>query len=303
MLVWVGVPVLGYAAADMVSWWLNVYGSRFESATGRYDDALIKVFAISIVFSLAAWRLRAATPFAAVCGGVICMLITGFTQSLSGSSVFHSGLTPLILLFVLTFEATRLGKVRKRTAGLAESRNGRNAGQIIANLGVAGFFCTVKSGYVASWFSGGIGTYNGEHSGWYWGIFWLPSLAALAEATADTVSSEIGQAFGNRPFLLTTFRQVQPGTDGAVSLLGSLTGIVAAAIVAFSGMPAMGMSCGECSVAFAAGVAGLFFDSLLGATVERKGWIGNDLVNFSSTAFAAVGSLVAIRFLSYRLLF
>ncbi len=45
---------------------------------------------------------------------------------------------------------------------------------------------------------------------------------------------------------------------------------------------------------FAAGVGGLFFDSLLGATVERKGWIGNDLVNFSSTAFAAAVALAAI---------
>jgi uncharacterized membrane protein len=33
--------------------------------------------------------------------------------------------------------------------------------------------------------------------------------------------------------------------------------------------------------------AGLYFDSLLGATVERRGWMGNDLVNFTSTLFAA----------------
>jgi len=38
---------------------------------------------------------------------------------------------------------------------------------------------------------------------------------------------------------------------------------------------------------FAAACAGLIFDSLLGATVERRGWLGNDLVNFSSTVFAA----------------
>jgi uncharacterized membrane protein len=55
------------------------------------------------------------------------------------------------------------------------------------------------------------------------------------------------------------------------------------------------MSLSECLVAFAAGVLGLFFDSLLGATLERRGWIGNDLVNFASTAFAAGISLVALR--------
>ena len=34
-------------------------------------------------------------------------------------------------------------------------------------------------------------------------------------------------------------------------------------------------------------VFGLFFDSLLGATLERRGWLNNDAVNFLSTAGAA----------------
>jgi uncharacterized membrane protein len=41
-------------------------------------------------------------------------------------------------------------------------------------------------------------------------------------------------------------------------------------------------------IVFAAGCAGLLFDSVLGATVERRGWLGNDLVNFTSTVFAAL---------------
>jgi uncharacterized membrane protein len=46
-----------------------------------------------------------------------------------------------------------------------------------------------------------------------------------------------------------------------------------------------------------AGICGLFFDSFLGATVERRGWIGNDLVNFASTLFAAALAAVVYRFL------
>ena len=96
--------------------------------------------------------------------------------------------------------------------------------------------------------------------------------------------------------MLTTLRRVPPGTDGAISLTGTLAGIAAAALIAATGAPALSMSFAGCLVAFAAGVAGLFFDSLLGATLERKGYLGNDLVNFSSTAFAAALSLLAIRF-------
>ncbi len=64
-------------------------------------------------------------------------------------------------------------------------------------------------------------------------------LAALVEATADTVSSEIGQAFGGHPVMLTTMRRVEPGTDGAVSVLGSVAGVVAGAAVALAGMWAL----------------------------------------------------------------
>jgi uncharacterized membrane protein len=53
---------------------------------------------------------------------------------------------------------------------------------------------------------------------------------------------------------------------------------------------------GATLTAFGAGVCGLFFDSFLGATVERRGWIGNDLVNFISTLFAAIFAAVVFRF-------
>jgi uncharacterized protein (TIGR00297 family) len=198
---------------------------------------------------------------------------------------------------VLTFYATRLGSERKASAGLAENRKGRNAAQVIANLGVAALFTPMMCYDIAYRFDWG-GDFNGEGAivRAYFAIPLIPMLAALAEATADTVSSEIGQAFGGTPFMLTTLSRVEPGTDGAISLNGTLAGIGTAALIAATGAPALGMSFAECLVAFAAGVAGLFFDSLLGATVERRGWIGNDLVNFTSTAFAAALSLLAIRF-------
>jgi uncharacterized protein (TIGR00297 family) len=120
-------------------------------------------------------------------------------------------------------------------------------------------------------------------------------LAALVEATADTVSSEIGQAFGGQPVMLTTLRRVATGTDGAVTVLGSCAGIAAGALVAVIGGWAMHLNLKATEVALGAGICGLFFDSLLGATLEQRGWLGNDLVNFASTALAAALAAIAYR--------
>jgi uncharacterized protein (TIGR00297 family) len=112
-------------------------------------------------------------------------------------------------------------------------------------------------------------------------------IAALAEAAADTASSEIGQASGGPVRLLTTWRTVPAGTDGGISVRGTIAGVVAASIVvAIGGIRHALMPHG--AVTLISACAGLFFDSLLGSTVERRGWIGNDIVNFSSTLFAAL---------------
>ena len=132
---------------------------------------------------------------------------------------------------------------------------------------------------------------------WAFAVVKVMCVAALAEATADTVSSEIGQAFGGDPVLISELRRVEPGTDGAVTLLGTCAGVAAAAAIAVVGGWAIHLSLPAVLTALGAGICGLFFDSFLGATVERRGWVGNDLVNFTSTVFAAALAAVVYRFM------
>jgi uncharacterized protein (TIGR00297 family) len=282
LLVWIVTTLLCLACAQLIYWTL---------LEGRpWELYVFKSLAVSIAFALTAGTLRAATPPAALIGGMICLILTFYTGTFVRSVAF-SGLAPLFTLFLITFFATRAGRKRKIEYGLAESRRGRRASQVIANLGVAAIVCNMPGSDAITWLARNPGI-SDLNSLW---VLRIVMLAALAEATADTVSSEIGQAFGGTPFMLTTLRRVPPGTDGAISLKGTLAGIAAAALIAATGAPALGMSPAECAIAFAAGAAGLFFDSILGATVERKGWLGNDLVNFTSTAFAAAVALLAIR--------
>ena len=266
-----------------------IWGER----SGREHILLAEIAGISVAFAGLVLFLRAATWDGASLGGMICFLLVSGTAS-SQYTIVRSGLAPLALLFVLTFLATRAGRRVKAQAGLAEKRHGRSAAQVIANLSIAGLavsglgFVVVMRGEVCC------GT--PYYKVWVWPAMMLMCLAAMVEATADTVSSEIGQAFGGRPVMLLTLKQVDPGTDGAVTSLGSLAGIMGGVFVAAVGMWALRLRASQAAIALFAGICGFFFDSFLGATVERRGWIGNDLVNFTSTLFAAALAAVVYRF-------
>jgi uncharacterized protein (TIGR00297 family) len=279
-LVWVVGALLVWLCADAVR-----AAARFSI---RFPVFVLEVFVLSAAFALIARRLRAATVGGAVCGGMICFLMTFWTGAWT-KSVMRSGLTPLVLLFLVTFFATRAGRQQKMKAGLAEARRGRSAAQIIANLSIAGICASPWSAWI-------VGGETSLLTGSAILVLKMGCLAALVEATADTVSSEIGQAFGGDPLLLVGLRSVAPGTDGAITVIGSWAGVGGGALVAITGGWAMHLSAGAILTALGAGICGLFFDSLLGATVERRGWVGNDLVNFTSTLFAAILAAVVYRF-------
>lgn len=235
---------------------------------------------ISGIFGLIVWRLRAGTLGAAATGAMItASLMYSTTQFPYATSWLHGGLMPLLAVFLLTFVATKIGHKKKERLGTGESRRGRNSAQVAANLGMAALVSIE-----ASWSAVGLHPFSG--------LVQFVALSALAEAAADTVSSEIGQVFGGIPKMITTFKRVEPGIDGGITLAGTVAGIVAAAVVSTIGVSVLGGNPLEI-VAFAAAATsaatfGLLFDSLLGATFERAAWLNNDAVNFLSTLSTAI---------------
>ena len=251
---------------------------------GRYQVA-----GVSVAFAAMAAALRSATIAGAISGALVCFSLTWWTRDLE-SPLLHSALPPLFALFLLTFAATRAGRKQKQLRGLAQQKAGRSSAQVLANLGAAALVVTPLGAYV--------GAVAGLKLPVSAIVLASAALAALAEATADTVSSEIGQAFGRRTYLLTTLRRVHRGTDGGVSLLGTAGGLVAAVAVVLVGGWSLRLPGYMEAIALAAALLGFVADSLFGATIERKGWIGNDLVNFISTIIAAFSTLVLAHLLS-----
>lgn len=240
---------------------------------------------LSALLGLLALVLRAGTPAAAATGALLTASMM-LSSTLGPFQPWHSAIIPILAFMVLTSLATRFGLDRKQRLGTAESKHGRGAAQVAANLGLAAL---VAQPLLQIWLVDDRGLRSDPVFLWF-----EVALAALAEAAADTVSSEIGQVLGGRPFMLTTLRRVDPGTDGAISLAGTLAGIATAAAVAASGAWALHGGTRMFLVSCAGGVFGLFFDSLLGATLERAGWLNNNAVNFISTASGAAFALALL---------
>jgi uncharacterized protein (TIGR00297 family) len=121
--------------------------------------------------------------------------------------------------------------------------------------------------------------------------------ASVTTAAADTCSSEIGKAFGRRTFLITTLRPAPPGTEGAVSLEGTLGGLAGALVVGATGVFTGLLGWPAAFLVAFAGLAGSLAESVLGTVAERRGWMGNDLLNAVNTAIGALLAVLALRLL------
>ncbi len=241
-------------------------------ATGPASTRTVATGAgISILFAAIVWSLRAATP-AAACLGALLAFCYALTPSYG-----HSALWPLLGTLVLTLGASRVHRRARQTATV-EARRGRSASQVAANLGVGALAGTLV---------------NGE------GMLLaaIVMTAALAELCADTLASELGTLAAAPPRLLLTGRVVAAGTDGAVSLPGTLLGVAGAIGVSLGCRWSFLLPWRGVAVAAGAGIFGLFFDSVLGQIPERRGWLNNDGVNFLSTLAAALVALACGRLL------
>ena len=221
---------------------------------------------------------------------VILLFILGFityrrkSLDLFGSAVmiimgvviiFSAGtnwLLLIVLFLIMCLVATRYSKKYKRSLGQFEGR--RTSKNVISN-GVVACFMAAFGGYYLPFVGGFIG--------------------AIATATADTLASEIG-VLDQQPRLITTFQKVDPGTNGAVSVLGTASGIVGAAIIGIAafllGIVANPLS--AIAVSIISGTIGCFMDSILGAILENRDLLTNEHVNLIATIVGAIVGILLI---------
>lgn len=254
--------IAGGAMGIAVAYWLDyrepivvliaaLVAAIAESLPLGIDDNLTVPFAASVALIVASievvhpYSVWPHTPEWLIVNGALA--VAGyFTRSVSFSGaiggwflgaiiIFGAGwplYVALLAFFLIGTAVTKLGYARKAHEGLAQEGGGRRGfNHAFSNVGVAAI-CAIAVSRLARTTQDSIVE-----------IELLPmfmGIAALATAAADTTASEIGQLIGRRAFLPLTLRRVPVGTEGAVSIEGTLVGACGGFLVALAGAAALG---------------------------------------------------------------
>lgn len=163
---------------------------------------------------------------------------------------------PVLTFFLLSSILSRVGRRAKAALEANYEKDGRrDAGQVIANGGIAGLVVILSV------------LIRDERL-----IF--AYLGSIAAVTADTWATEIGAFSRVAPRSIISFRQMEPGSSGAVSVLGTAGSMLGAAVIAATGMFAFQRfsmkPIASILVVVFAGICGSIIDSILGATFQAQ---------------------------------
>jgi uncharacterized protein (TIGR00297 family) len=219
---------------------------------------------VSAPAALLAWRMRAVT-IGGACAGFACAVTIYLGAYLAGTAVLGVAL-------LVTIGASRFGRSRSATLNIAEEDDDqRGAANILANCAV-GAIGALLAAISPAW--------SGEAGA-------LAMVTGIAAGASDTVASELGRAYGGRPRAFPSLRPVAPGTPGAVSVAGTVAGMLAAAAIASPAVALWLLPVDRIPLIVSACTAGALIESATATRFEARGLIGNHALNLLNTACAA----------------
>ncbi|KAK6270214.1 hypothetical protein POUND7_007319 [Theobroma cacao] len=192
-----------------------------------------------------------------------------------------SGFLLVASYFVIGTAVTKVKMAQKEAQGVAEKRKGRRGPGSVIGSSAAGCVCAFLTIY-------GVG---GEAFTRLWRLGFV---ASFCTKLSDTVSSEIGKAYGKTTYLVTNFKIVPRGTEGAVSVEGTFAGLLASILLAFIGCLLGEINVPEVVICVIASQIANLGESIIGAAFQGKEgfrWLNNDAVNVINIS---IGSILAV---------
>jgi uncharacterized protein (TIGR00297 family) len=207
--------------------------------------------------------------------GYVSSWVLGF---LTFSAFGLYGYSLVCLYFLLGSWVTKLKMDVKIREGTAEAMGGRRGIGSVLGSGVAGMVCA------------GIALTQSDIP---MSLLQTGFVASFCSKLSDTVSSEIGKAYGKTTYLATTFERVPRGTEGAVSLEGTLAGILASFFLGFCAVLTGMITVKGLVFVISASFIANYGESVLGAVYQDSvPWLTNDIVNIIQIMCASIVSIL-----------
>ena len=228
-------------------------------------------------------RLPVLTPRGWVHGGALGTLLWG--------TMGWPGWLTVVLYLGLGSAVTRLGLKHKQALRLAEARGGRRGPGNLWGSAATGLSLAVLTTMAPA----------GARP-----LLTLGFVASFAAKLGDTWGSEIGKRWGGRTLLITTLQPVPAGTEGAVSITGTVASVVAIVLYGALALALLKPSIGPGPLAQlvllgAAATVATMVESWMGATWQgRVAWLTNELVNAALTVVAALLAMGAAVGMGWR---
>jgi len=228
-------------------------------------------FLINFILILIFFRVPLMTKSGWINAGILGTILWGCLS--------WQGWITVVLYLLLGSLVTKIGFAFKKKQGIAEKRGGRRGPENVWGSAATGlFFAMMTKLNLANL------------------VFYKIGFAASFSAKlADTFGSEIGKRFGKNTFLITSFKKVQRGTEGGISLEGTLASLFGAIFMTFVMFCLSIISTKyQFIIVCISGFLATITESFIGAKYQNKYKLSNEMVNAIQTSIA---SFFAILFL------
>ncbi len=232
---------------------------------------LLNFFLISIFC-----KIPVMTPSGWISAGILGTILWG--------SLSWQGWLTVVIYLILGSLVTKVGYKYKDKIGIAEKRGGRRGPENVWGSASTGLFFAIMLSLDIS-----------DNV-----LLKIGFAASFAAKLADTFGSEIGKRFGRNTFLITSFKRVKKGSEGGISLEGTLASLVGSTIMSWVMFSLEIITLkSQFIIVSISGFMATIFESFIGAKFQERFNLSNEFVNSLQTGISSIFAIL-IFFLFFK---
>ena len=205
----------------------------------------------------------------------------GVLGSILWGCLSWQGWSSVVIYLLLGSLVTKIGYKFKNEKGIAEKRGGKRGPENVWGSAATGLFFAIMA------------KLNFSNL-----VFYKIGFAAsFAAKLADTFGSEIGKRFGRNTYLITSFRKVERGTEGGISLEGTAASALGALFMSLIMFILNIISTKyQFLIVVISGFLATISESFIGAKFQDKYKLSNELVNSIQTSISSIIAIFVLIF-------